>query len=62
VTAYEPAGVDAEVDSVRVELAPAVTDAGLNDADAPVGKPDADSVTCCADPAVTTVDTVAVTL
>jgi hypothetical protein len=59
VIVYEPAGVDAVVVIVIVELAPDVTDAGENDALAPVGTPDADNDTDCAEPDVVEVDTVA---
>src|SRR5579859_685860 len=40
-------------------LPPAVTLPGVNDTPAPVGSPDSDRVTPCADPEVTAVDTVA---
>jgi hypothetical protein len=45
VTVYVPAGVLAPAVSVSVELLPAVTEAGLKEADAPVGKPLAERVT-----------------
>jgi hypothetical protein len=45
---------------VIVEELPAVTELGLKDADAPVGRPDAVSATDCALPEVTAVETVEV--
>lgn len=59
VTVYVPAGVELEVEIVNVDDDPAVTDAGENDAVAPLGRPLAPSVTDCADPDVTAVETVA---
>src|SRR6266540_5812090 len=58
---YVPAGVDVVVATVSVDEPPEVTDAGLNDAVAPLGKPLALSATLCALPAVVAVLTVAVT-
>ena len=55
VTAEIPAGVTADVEIVNVELCPELTDAGLNDADAPAGNPDALNATACATPLVTVV-------
>jgi hypothetical protein len=54
-----PVGVLDDVVTVIVEEAPAVTDAGLKDADAPLGRPEAESATVWALPEVTAVDTVA---
>jgi hypothetical protein len=46
VTVYVPAGVDASVDTVIVEAPdPPATGFGLNDAEAPAGRPDVESVT-----------------
>ena len=59
VTVYVPAGVELDVESVNVDDDPAVTDAGENDAVAPLGRPLALSATDCAEPEVTAVDTVA---
>src|SRR5262249_7737343 len=56
----EPLGVLAVVLIVSVLEPPDVTDAGLNEAVAPLGRPDALSETVWAEPAVTAVDTVAV--
>ena len=39
VSAYVPAGVEAEVDTVIVVDPEAINEAGLNDADAPAGNP-----------------------
>ena len=46
--------------SVSVELPPAVTEGGLNDADAPAGSPLADKLTVSALPLVTAVEIVLV--
>ena len=46
--------------SVRVELPPAVTEVGLNEAVAPEGRPLAESATLCALPLVTAVEIVEV--
>ena len=43
---------------VSVELAPAVTDVGLNVALAPAGTPEIDKLTVCAPPVVTAVEIV----
>ena len=43
---------------VSVDEPPAVTEAGLNDAVAPAGRPLAEKVTVCAEPLVTAVETV----
>lgn len=45
-----------------MEELPAVTDAGLNEALAPEGRPDAESAIDCADPELTEVETVLVPL
>src|SRR5260221_7765192 len=45
---------------VSVELAPAVTDVGLNEAEAPLGKPETVRLTVCALPDVTAVEIVLV--
>jgi siroheme synthase len=55
VTVTVPAGVEADVEIVNVELCPDVIDAGTNDADAPAGNPDALNATLCATPLVTVV-------
>jgi hypothetical protein len=55
-----PEGVLDEVVTVIVEEEPAVTEAGLKDADAPDGRPDALSDTVCALPEVTVVEIVEV--
>src|SRR5689334_10869014 len=61
VSGYEPAGVDAEVAMVSVELPPAeVTEVGLNVAVAPLGRPDAVSATVWAEPLVSVAATVVV--
>ena len=54
---YVPVAVEEPTLTVMVEAAPAVTDAGLNDAVAPAGSPLAENVTVCAAPLVTCVDT-----
>src|SRR5439155_948122 len=54
VTVYVPAAA-VPAPSVNVELPPAVTDAGLNEAVAPEGRPLALSETVCAEPLVTAV-------
>jgi len=56
---YVPAAAELVVASFIVELAPAVTDVGLNDTVTPDGAPDADNDTVCALPDVTAVFTVA---
>src|SRR5258706_441291 len=61
VTAYVPGAVDPVVLIVSVDEPPDVTEAGLNDALAPLGRPLADRVTVCAAPTVVVVLTVAVT-
>jgi hypothetical protein len=53
-----PGAVAAVVEIVNVDDCPAVTVAGLNDADAPLGNPDALNATLCAAPLVTAVETV----
>src|SRR5439155_5467767 len=53
-----PTGVAADVEMVIVDEPPAVTDGGLNDAVAPAGSPDADSVTVSGEPSTTEVATV----
>ena len=55
VTIAVPTGVKIDVLIVRVELCPELIDGGLNEADAPLGKPDALSPTLCAAPLVTVV-------
>jgi hypothetical protein len=62
VTGYVPAGVDALVLIVRVELLPDVTDAGLSVAVAPDGKPLALNDTVCAEPLTTVLEMVEVVL
>jgi hypothetical protein len=61
VTVYVPTGVLALVAMVSVDEPPEVIDDGLNDAVAPLGRPDADRFTVCALPLVTVVPMVAVT-
>src|SRR5439155_19452408 len=61
VTVYVPAAA-VPAPSVSVELPPAVTDAGLNEAVAPEGRPLALSETVCAEPLVTAVVIVEVAL
>src|SRR5207245_2754873 len=61
VMVYVPAAA-VPAPSVSVELPPAVTDAGLNEAVAPEGRPLALSETVCAEPLVTAVAMVAVAL
>src|SRR5205823_2867550 len=56
------AAVDDPTVRVNVDDAPAVTDAGLNDAVVPAGTPDAENVTACAEPLVIVVETVDVAL
>jgi hypothetical protein len=58
VTEYVPDGVLADVEMVRVDDPPDVTDDGLNDALAPLGRPEAENDTVCADPLVVAVATV----
>jgi hypothetical protein len=60
VIGYVPAAVVAEVVTVRVDEAPDVTDAGLNETVDPAGPPVADNATDSAEPDVTAVDTVEV--
>ena len=60
VMGYVPAGVADDVAIVRVLVAPVVTDAGLNVAPAPEGRPDAVSTTDSAEPDTSDVATVAV--
>src|SRR5207245_1483427 len=60
VIGYVPAGVEALVVIVRVLLPPAVTEAGLNEAVAPLGRPDAVSATDSAVPETSAVETVEV--
>jgi hypothetical protein len=62
VTVYVPGVVEAPTLSVSVELAPAVTAAGLNEAVVPAGRPLAESVTLSAEPLVTAVVMVEVVL
>jgi hypothetical protein len=50
-----PVGVDDDVDNVRVDEPPELTDAGLKLALTPAGRPDAESATDCAAPDVTAV-------
>src|SRR5256714_9157477 len=58
VTVYVPGAVVPEVAIVMVELLPAVTAVGLNDAVAPAGSPVALRLTFCAEPLVTAVEIV----
>ena len=58
VTVYVPGAVVPEVAIVMVELLPAVTAVGLNDAVAPAGSPVALRLTFCAEPLVTAVEMV----
>src|SRR5579859_3047172 len=60
VIGYTPAVVAVVLDSVRVLLPPAVTDAGLKDAVTPAGRPEADSAADSAVPETRAVETVAV--
>ena len=60
VTVELPEGVLLVVAMVSVELAPEFTDDGLNDAVAPVGRPEALSAIDWAEPLVSVVETVAV--
>jgi len=62
LSATVPVGVAPVVVIVIVDDWPAVIDAGLNDADAPSGSPDALSVMLCAAPLVTVVEIVDVPL
>ena len=62
VTGYVPGAVVASTLSVSVELEPAVTVEGLNEAVAPAGIPLAESVTVSAEPLVTAVEIVDVPL
>ncbi len=55
-----PGDDDAPIVIVTVAEPPAVTDAGLNDAVVPAGRPVAENVTVCAAPLITAVFTVAV--
>lgn len=56
----EPSGVEAEVVTVIVENCPAVTVAGLNETEVPLGTPVALKATGWAEPLVTAVETVLV--
>jgi hypothetical protein len=58
VIGYVPAGVEADVCNVNVDEPPEFTEVGLNDAVAPLGRPEADSDTDCAEPDVTAVEMV----
>src|SRR5438270_465695 len=60
VMAYVPAGVADEVDRVKVDELPEVTVVGLKDADAALGRPEAERETDWAAPEVTAVLTVVV--
>src|ERR1051326_3044896 len=60
VTEKVPTGVDALVEIVNLEEAPAVTEEGLNDAPAPAGRPLAENATVWGLPAITAVATVEV--
>ena|SRR5882762_8577391 len=62
VTVYVPGGVVPAVAIVMVELLPAATAVGLNDAVAPAGRPVALKLTFCAEPLVTAVEIVDVPL
>jgi hypothetical protein len=62
VTAEVPVGVAAAAVMVSVELAPAVTLVGLNDAVAPAGSPEAERATVWGEPLVTAVEIVVVAL
>src|SRR5262249_58396834 len=55
-----PVGVEDDVARVSVELEPAVTEAGLNVAVAPAGRPEADNDTVPVKPPTAVVDTVVV--
>jgi len=57
VSVNVPAGVAVAVVTVSVELAPALTEDGLNVPLAPAGKPASESATVCAFPEVTCVAT-----
>src|SRR2546426_12722300 len=54
-----PGGVEADVLIVIDEELPTVTEGGLNDAEAPAGRPEADNVTVWGEPFVSAVETVA---
>jgi hypothetical protein len=58
VIVYVPAAVEVPTLTVIVELAPEVTDAGLNDTVAPAGSPAALSATLCDEPLVVAVEIV----
>src|SRR5262245_17822617 len=60
VTVYVPAGVEGPVESVNVDDPPELTEAGLNDAVAPLGRPLAERVIVCAAPLVNAVPIVLV--
>ena len=62
VTVYVPGVVPVPTLNVSVELPPAVTTLGLNDAVAPAGRPLAESVTLSAEPLTTAVEIVEVVL
>jgi len=62
VTLVDPGGVEDDVVSVSVEVLPVAMVVGLNDAVAPLGKPDALNVTPCTRPLVTAVEMVLVPL
>ena len=55
VTTAVPTGVKTDVLIVSVELCPELIEDGVNEADAPLGKPDALRITLCAAPLVTAV-------
>jgi hypothetical protein len=62
VTVLVPVGVEAAVVIVSVELPPEAIEAGLKEAVAPEGRPEAVRLTVCADPLVTVVEMVEVPL
>ena len=62
VTVLVPAGVEIAAVIVNVELPPLLTEAGLKEALAPVGRPEALRVTLCAEPLVIAVEIVDVPL
>lgn len=53
LTVYVPAGVDDDVEMVMVEPWPALIGLGLNEAEAPEGRPVVLKVTLCEEPLVT---------
>src|SRR6478735_6224231 len=61
VMVYVPLATDEPTATVMVEDEPDCTDDGLNDTVTPLGAPDDDSATFCAEPLVVAVLTVAVT-